>query len=364
MSAEKRVCFFSGDITRSGGTERVAVMIANGLAGEGNHRIFIVSLTEQEAEPFYPVDERIPRHAFSPKWINPGPGYLKIIPKLRRFLRDNRIDLIVDIDIVLDVLSLPAAKGLPVKVLSWEHFNYFFEQKRLYRRMILRWSVRRSDYVVTLTKRDRENYGQYLGRRERIQAIPNPVQPQGCTQDRQRENWIITAVRLVPDKGIDYLAEVAEQVLSAHPDWQWLVLGDGEQSAFLEEQIRTRHLEGRLIGKGKVRDVQAYLERAKLFALTSREEGLPMCLLEAKTVHLPCVSFDIMTGPAEIIEDGVNGYLIPPFDCAAMAEKIGRLAEDEFLRQQFAEATERGMEKYLPDRVIKQWNQVIEEVCG
>ncbi len=397
MSTTKTVCFFSGDITRSGGTERVAVRIANSLAKEGNYRICFASLTEQEPQPFYLIDERIPRRTFSGKWINPGPGYLKIIPKLRRFLRENRIDLLIDIDIVLDVLSIPAAKGLPVKVISWEHFNYFFEQKRLYRRGILHWSVRRSDYVVTLTQRDKENYGQYLGRTGRIRAIPNPVEPelfaalqkgkdsgaagrkQSGSQERpaddendiagemhreHAENWILTAVRLVPDKGIDYLVEVAEQVLSAHPDWQWLVLGDGEQREFLKEQIRARHLEGRLIAKGRVKNIQEYLKRAKLFALTSREEGLPMCLLEAKTSHLPCVSFDIMTGPAEIIADGVNGYLIEPFDCRTMAEKIGRLIEDETLREQFAAQADVGMEKFLPEHILEQWNQVIEEVCG
>ncbi len=383
MSEEKTICFFSGDITRSGGTERVATMVANGLMREKRYRICFASLTEQEEQPFYSIDERIPRCAFSRKWMNPGPGYLKILPRLRRYLRENRIDVIIDIDIVLDVLSLPAAWGLPVKVISWEHFNYSFEQKSLYRRQILRWSVRRSDYVVTLTQCDLENYRKYLGRKDRVCAIPNPVwDPHrehggtsvACGENAASEkmeadaaahqkNWIITPARLVPEKGIDYLVRVAGEVLNNHPDWQWLVLGDGGQKEFLEEEIRIRHLEGRLIAEGKVNNVYGYLKQAKLFVLTSRTEALPMGLLEARAAGLPCVSFATMADPADAIMDGENGYLIRPFDCSEMAEKIGRLLENEPLRTRFSDAAARGMEKYRPEQITAQWNRVIETVC-
>ena len=114
----KKICFFSGDITRSGGTERVSAMIANELAKEGRYRIVFLSLTEQEEEPFFELHKKIRRYKLGKKWINAGPGYLKVIPLLRRFLKQMEIDVIIDIDIVLDILSIPAAKGLKTKVVS------------------------------------------------------------------------------------------------------------------------------------------------------------------------------------------------------------------------------------------------------
>ena len=148
----KKICFFSGDITRSGGTERVAVQLANALVEEGIYDICFISLVEQQETPFYPLHPGIPRYWLGEKWITPGPGYLPLIGKLRKFLKEKKIDIIIDIDIVLDVLSIPASRGLQTKVVSWEHFNCEFEQQILYRRWISRLTVHFADYIVTLTE--------------------------------------------------------------------------------------------------------------------------------------------------------------------------------------------------------------------
>ena len=100
----KKICFFSGDITRSGGTERVATQLANALNAENTYDICLLSLTEQQKTPFYPVNPDIKRFRLGEKWINPGPGYIPVIGKLHRFLKERKIDILIDIDIVLDVL--------------------------------------------------------------------------------------------------------------------------------------------------------------------------------------------------------------------------------------------------------------------
>lgn len=73
----KKICFFSGDITRSGGTERVAAMIANGLQQTGRYEIVFLSLVEKNKDTFFPLDSAVSRYALGEKWISPGPGYLK-----------------------------------------------------------------------------------------------------------------------------------------------------------------------------------------------------------------------------------------------------------------------------------------------
>lgn len=93
---------------------------------------------------------------------------MKVVPKVRRFMREHKIDVMIDIDIVLDILSIPAARGLDVKVVSWEHFNYTYEMESWYRRWILKYSVRRSGYIVTLTEGDKKTYMERTGRRENI----------------------------------------------------------------------------------------------------------------------------------------------------------------------------------------------------
>lgn len=360
----KTICFFSGDITRCGGTEKVSIMIANMLKRQGRYRIIFLSLTESSREPFFALEDGIERYRLGEKWINPGPGYIKVIPKLRKFLKAHDVDVIIDIDIVLDCLSIPAVKGLKTGIISWEHFNYQFEQSSLYRRLILKYSVRRSDYVVTLTEKDREQYISNLKRRERIKAIYNPIEAADGSEKVEKEKWIITVGRLVQVKGVDYLIEVAEGVLKKHPDWKWIMLGEGELRTFLEEEISKRQLENRLILKGNVQNVGDYLKRAQIYVMTSRFEGLGMCLLEAKAHGLPCVAFDVPTGPAELITDGTNGWLIPPFSCEKMEEKIEGLIENGTLRENFSQNAKLGTEKLQAEHILAQWNEVIELVCS
>ncbi len=359
----KKICFFSGDITRSGGTERVATMIANELKKQGKYEVCFLSLCESKELPFFEIDKRIKRYKLGEEWIQAGPGYLPLIPKIRRFLKEQAIDIVIDIDIVLDILSIPAAYKLKTKVVSWEHFNYDFEVSVGYRKAILKFSVKHSDYVVTLTEKDKENYEQNLKRVKNIEAIYNPMEEIDYNENEERENRIITVGRLVPEKGMEYLAEVATKVLTEHSDWEWYVLGDGEERAYLEKVIAEKRLENQMILTGLVANVGEYLRKSKIFVLTSRLEGLGMCLLEAKAYNLPCISFDVPTGPGEVIEDGVSGFLIEPFDCEAMAAQIGTLIKDEACLKQLANNARRNIEKFRIEKIMEKWNRVLDSIC-
>lgn len=359
----KTICFFSGDITRAGGTERVSTMIANVLMQERKYRILFLSLTEQSETLFFPLDPNIQHFMLGKKWINAGSGYIKIIPKLRRFLKQQDIDIIIDIDIVLDILSIPAAKGLKTKIISWEHFNYHYEMESWYRRYILKYSVKRTDYIITLTEGDRKLYQKKLNRQQNISAVYNPIM--NVSKDAlsvPKEKWLLTVGRLIKRKGMDYLAKTAPLVLKQHKDWKWIVVGEGEERAFLERMIEREHLQEQMILTGQTEDVNFYLERAQIYVMTSRIEGLPMCLLEAKSFCMPSVSFDIPTGPNEIIEDGKNGYLIPAFDCNNMAEKINTLIEQEALRKQFSEHAWSNLSKFQMESIETHWKAILDKL--
>lgn len=358
---KKKICFFSGDITRSGGTERVAVQLANALQEEHTYDICFISLVEQQEEPFYPLHPEMKRYRLGEKWINPGPGYLPLIGKLRKFLKDQQTDIIIDIDIVLDVLSIPASRGLKTKVVSWEHFTADFELSVLYRKMILKYSAKRSDYVVVLTDGDREEYQKRIGRKNRIRRIYNPVAYQLKKEAvSEKKKMILSVGRLAPEKGIEYIKQVSLKILEKYPEWQWIVLGDGTERKNLEQFITDHQLEKRLILKGNVENVDEYLQQASIFVVTSKYEGLGLSMLEAREMKVPCVSFNIKMGPRELIHHGIDGYLVEPFDCNEMAEKIEMLINAPELRSQFAEKAFLCMEEFRSDKITKQWGEVLE----
>lgn len=361
----KKICFFSGDITRGGGTERVSILIANHLCAEEKYNVLFLSLVEQKEAPVFEIAEGIERSVLGKKWLSPGPGYLPLIPKLRRFLKERDIDLIIDIDIVLDVLSVPASRGLKTKVCSWEHSNCEYELSGGYRRYILKYFTKKTDWIITLTPGDAKHFQQFMGRQDRICAIFNPAEePVESGENSARENWIVTAARLVPGKGYDLLVKAAEMVLPSHPDWKWIICGEGPEREMLEQFIRENGLESQLLLKGFVSRVEDYLARSKIFVLTSRAEGLPMCLLEARSCGLPCISFDIPTGPSDIIADGVNGYLIPPFDCEKMAGRLRELMEDRELLENMSVRAKEGLEPFRIPQVMQRWNEMIGRCLG
>ena len=98
------------------------------------------------------------------------------------------------------------------------------------------------------------------------------------------------------------------------------------------------------------------------YVMTSRAEGLPMVLLEAAGYKVPSISFDIQTGPAEIIEDGKTGFLIPPFDLEQMEEKIELLIQKDALRKKFAQQAEKSRQKFALDKIVAQWERLLEEI--
>ena len=359
---KERLCFFSGDITRSGGTERVSIQLVNALKQDGTYDICVISLTEQSEKPFYPLEPEIKRYHLGEKWINPGPEYIPLIGKLRKLIKQEKIDIIIDIDIVLDVLSIPATRGLNTKVISWEHFNCEYEQSVLYRKLISRLTARFSDYIITLTEEDKENYGNILGRKTRISAIYNMPTRMQRNEAVPRENIIVTAGRLTYQKGTEYLAKVAVSVLKKHREWKWLILGDGEEKHIIEEAITENALQNQLILKGTVDSVESYLEHARLFVLTSRYEGFGMCLVEALQMQVPSVSFDVKVGPSEIISNGQNGILIPPFDCEKMTCEIDNLIESPNILKEMSENALIGFERFSESKIIENWKNVLNKL--
>lgn len=94
------------------------------------------------------------------------------------------------------------------------------------------------------------------------------------------------------------------------------------------------------------------MQKASIYVMRSRSEGLPMVLLEAAQNELPMVSFDIQTGPSEIIEDGKNVFLIPPFSLDNMREKIEYLIQHDEVRKMFSKNTQYIQERFDVHQII------------
>ena len=154
----KNICFFSGDITNSGGTEKVASIIANDLSKNKEYKISFVSLTEKKKVPFFYINSKIKRHKLYDKPIRGITHILGICYKLKSIVKNENIDILIDIDGILDMYSLVVKLFTKVKVISWEHFNYYQHPHVKYRNYTRKLAGRFANGIVTLTNEDKGYY--------------------------------------------------------------------------------------------------------------------------------------------------------------------------------------------------------------
>jgi len=351
-----RICFLEGDMSRAGGTERMTAWLANQLCGE--HQVGILSLRLGGGEVFFPLNAAV-SHRVLPAFSGKS-GILKQIRWIHQYIKENHIDRVINVDMGMGFYGILAAKGTNAKTVTWEHGNFYNNWgSRLFPYM-RRFAARHSDAVVVLTKRDQENYRTHISRCAPLYVIPNPVEPkEGCYDSDSK--MILSVGHLLENKGYHRAIEVAAKVLPQHPEWQWVICGEGPERARLETMIREKRLEKQVFLPGLVRDMDMQYRKAAILVMTSEMEGLPMVLLEGKAHRLPLVAFDIMTGLSDIIDNEINGFLVEPFDLEAMADRIRRLMENNLLRCQMSENTTVGMEKFSQKTIMKAWESILEE---
>ena len=349
-----RICLLEGDMSRTGGTERMAAWLANALSRD--HQVHILSLRLVKEKVFYPLEPDV-IHSTVPTF--PGKlGIFKQIRWIKDYLKQHQIDRVINVDMGMGFYGILAARGTQCKVITWEHGNYCNNWGSRLFPHLRRYAARKSDAVVLLTEKDRHNYDEHIKGHAPITVIGNPTVRHDHTYDTGFRT-ILSVGHLLPNKGYHRVVQIGEKLLPSHPEWKWVICGEGPERPRLEEMIRKAGLEGQILLPGIIRNMDAQYQKAAMLVLTSDMEGLPMTLLEGRGWGLPLISFDIMTGPSDIITDGVNGYLIEPFDQDAMAQKLATLMDDTALRQQLSAGSVVGMEKFSEDTILRVWEEVL-----
>lgn len=167
---------------------------------------------------------------------------------------------------------------------------------------------------------------------------------------------------LVPHKGQRHLVEAARLVVQEMPDVRFVILGEGELREALERQVHEHHLQKHVLLPGFRTDVIGCIKGFDLFAMSSVTEGLGTSLLDAMACARPIVA-TAAGGIPEIVEDGVNGLLVPPRDHAALADAIVRVLKDPARRQRMGDAgLARVTARFTVDRMVEQTAEVYARV--
>jgi GalNAc-alpha-(1->4)-GalNAc-alpha-(1->3)-diNAcBac-PP-undecaprenol alpha-1,4-N-acetyl-D-galactosaminyltransferase len=201
-----------------------------------------------------------------------------------------------------------------------------------------------------------------------VRVIPNPINEQflksHCSIKRESNHTILAMGRMVPQKGFDFMLRAFAQCVDRHPTWKLRIFGEGPEYQHLCALAENLKIESRVRFEPVTREPEKAMRAADLFVLSSRYEGFPMVLLEAMATGMPVISFDCLSGPREMIRNGVDGVLVPPEDVGALAKAMDGLMGSEEERLRLGARAVEIDQRFGLTRVTAMWRSVFEEVLN
>lgn len=173
------------------------------------------------------------------------------------------------------------------------------------------------------------------------------------------DNLVILHIgRFAPQKNHRFLMEAFALALKDSPNMQLWLVGEGPLRPVIEQVVMEKGLESNVVFLGLRKDVPELIKRCALVVLSSDWEGMPITILEAMASAKPIVATAV-GGVPELVEDGVNGLLVPPGDTYALAKAIVKLAKDSALRYQMGVTGRRkALEKFDITRTAREYEEL------
>jgi glycosyltransferase involved in cell wall biosynthesis len=220
-------------------------------------------------------------------------------------------------------------------------------------------SARKAQAVVALTEGDAAVWKKVS---KKVFVIPDVVHlnETDVFSNHQSKSALFVG-RLSRQKDIGSLLTIWQLVFQRHPDWQLHVYGEkGDIEEALWQQLQE-------VGHGitvhpPTADIMDIYQQHAMLLLTSRYEPFGMVLPEAMSCGLPVIAFDCPYGPADIITDGVDGFLVPSFNIRFFADRIIMLIKDEQLRKQMGENGRLKSQQYTIDKIALQWKELFDDL--
>jgi glycosyltransferase involved in cell wall biosynthesis len=367
-----------------GGSEIEAQRVCAGLLRRG-HQVTVVTCG---GDPMPPVrrwtdPKGVPVRLLAGRWTGTRKHYVFALEVARLLWRERR-----NYDFAYFLMQgLHLASGLPVAKLLGKLIVMKIGgsgvvplmQRSRAGRLELRWLKQWAHRVMILNEGMREEAIADGFPPGKLVWMPNPVDTQEFAPLKPHERAalrqrlripcearvVVFCGRLAPEKALPSLLEAFGRAATELPDALLLVVGDGPLRGELEQQAARLGLGGnrlRFAGRVPADEVPSWLQAADLFALVSVSEGFPCALVEAMSAGLASVVSDIPAN-RQLVEDGIQGRLVPVGDVTAIAGAMEHLLSDAACRFRMAGAArERVLDNYSTDGVVERYETMLRGV--
>jgi len=359
---------YTPSIHTGGGTERVLVNLSNQLIKKG-HDITIIS--QKIGDNYvYDLNESVVLKQVWYDRIREKYGKKLIFKLLNKFCGGVILQLSLKKHIGKDItLIITFSNSIIIecyrtkykeKLVAFEHWPYWKVEQNKKLQIKINNIYPKLKRVIVLTEYDKKVY-ESLGCK--VSLIPNSYSHYPKRSAKLNQKIVLSIGHFNDQKRRDLLIKSWKIVNNNFPEWTLIIVGDGNLKTECIQLINRLDLQDAVKIIAPTNDIYSYYLEASIFVLSSEYEALPLVLIEAKTFGLPCVSFDIKTGPNEIIRNDVDGFLAPFADCEMLAEKINVLISDEDLRKKFGEAARKNaLFRFDPVAISNKWDDFLDAI--
>ncbi len=337
----------------SGGSERVLSIIANGLYQRG-YKIDIISLKQKDV--FYKIEDGI-RLLYAGDESR-SDYLLKRIYWLHHYFQKEPPDLVIAFLNRVYCATIFSLIGLNIPIITSERNDprYF----KYYVKLLIRIFLPFSNHHVVQTQRIKSYFPRFIQKKTSI--IVNPVNE--CVFEQKvvpKKKQIISVGRLQDQKNQKMMIDAFSRIANQYPDYSLVIYGEGPLRIKLQSQIDKLHLHDRIILPGRTKEIIEKLNESEIFCLSSNYEGMSNALIEALCLGLPIITTKV-SGTEELIQNGVNGFLIDLNDTVSMSKTLSYLMNNPVLQEVISKNNKDKSKLFLVENIIDQWESIIKKI--
>ena len=211
--------------------------------------------------------------------------------------------------------------------------------------------IKKTAILVCLTNEDMKSWKQLHV--NNVCVIPNMITIQPPESIDYSAKRVIAVGRYSDQKGFDMLIKAWGRLSKKYNDWHLFIFGNEDRTPY-EEMAQKEKCQDTCHCMPVTEDIAIEYGKSSIFVMSSRYEGMPLALIEAMSSGLACVSYNCPNGPADIINDGIDGFLARDGEIDDLATKMENLMCDESLRSKFGKTAKNNIERYSPNAVMRQ----------
>lgn len=347
------VCFVMPNMS-GGGAQRVISVISNYFCMNGIRTTILLTnqcVLEYDINENILIDDVCAKNKYH---------WTKMISHIRHRMKENPNEAYVSFLDNQNMFTVIAAMGLKNRVIISQRNDPNKAYKSSILRLIQKFIYILADRTVFQTTEARDYYPRLARKHSTI--IMNPLMgslPQ--RYDGKRSNRIVTVCRLNKQKNLWMAIDAFEIFATKHPDYVFEIYGKGELEEELKCYVAEKHLSDRILFKGFCNNVHEQIRDAKALIISSDFEGLSNSMIESIAIGVPTISTDCPIGGARmVIEDGVNGYMVPVGDSIVMADRMDLIVSNDELAAQLSCNGEKLKETLKPEKICEEWMKLLE----